>query len=307
MHLKGETVTVNNHGQTLLAYAHGREGVDQRIEQHTSASRIPNRYLYRPGASWIQHTEGSTTHVYNQTVPAYDSWGRLVHLVTTARLPASHPAGYEFGGDTGGADSFAQADQMLESSKSYDLAWGNPTASCVGADLRTESSRHCLRYGTVAYETDYAAYPVAESLAYEFGDDETLETSGRWDRGLGVLTSVTDPTGATTLLDYDGLGRLTAVTPPGDIGCIPSASPVQRFSYEFAPGGQPISVVTAYTEHNCVVGADRIETRTYVDGLGRPRASLSPASAADPAAWIQSGITILNQRGTVKRAYQPSG
>ncbi|MEQ9076577.1 MAG: RHS repeat-associated core domain-containing protein [Sandaracinaceae bacterium] len=223
---------------------------------------------------------------------------------TSATLPASHPTGYEFGGDSNGAQAFTQGSQVVESSSSYD-AWGNAEASCAGANLASGTSG-CLRYGEVDYDTDYDMFPTTERIARDGtgGAFTYLETSGVWDRGLGVLTSMTDPTGESTSVGYDGFGRLTQVTPPAAEGC--SAMPVQRFVYDLAPGGAPISVVTTYAEQDCAaIGADQIETRTYVDGLGRTRASLSPASAADPGAWIQSGITILNQRGTVKRAYQP--
>ncbi|HBQ17788.1 MAG TPA: hypothetical protein DEF51_43895 [Myxococcales bacterium] len=302
VHIEGETVTVNNHGHVLLAYAHGRPGVDERIAQHTSAYRPdPARWLWRQGASWTQGADGS---VYGHTTPYYDALGRLTRSETSATLPASHPTGYEFGGDSNGAQAFTQGSQLVESSSSYD-AWGNAEASCAGANLASGTSG-CLRYGEVDYDTDYDMFPTTERIARDGtgGAFTYLETSGVWDRGLGVLTSMADPTGESTSVGYDGFGRLTQVTPPPAEGC--SAMPVQRFVYDLAPGGAPISVVTTYAEQDCAaIGADQIETRTYVDGLGRTRASLSPASAADPGAWIQSGITILNQRGTVKRAYQP--
>src|SRR5690606_7779930 len=105
---------------------------------------------------------------------------------------------------------------------------------------------------------------------------EFLETSGTWDRGLGVLTAVVDPTEETTTVGYDGFGRITFVRPPAVAGCSTTV-PVQRFAYELAVGGGPISQVTAYAENDCsALGADTIETRTFVDGLGRTRASLSP-------------------------------
>ena len=137
------------------------------------------------------------------------------------------------------------------------------------------------------------------------GGGRYLDTFGTWDRGLGVLNTVTDPTGEATSVGYDGFGRVTFVRAPPVDGCEASAVPVQRFRYELAVGGLPISVVTAFAENDCdAIGAGAIETRTYVDGLGRTRAVLSPASSGDPGAWIQSGLTILNQRGSVKRAYQ---
>ena len=248
--------------------------------------------------------EGADGSVYGHTTPYYDEFGRLVLSETSATLPASHPTGYEFGGDSNGAQAFTQGSQLVESSSSYD-AWGNAEASCAGANLASGTSG-CLRNGEVDYDTDYDMFPTSERIARDGtgGAFTYLETSGVWDRGLGVLTSMADPTGESTSVGYDGFGRLTQVTPPPAEGC--SAMPVQRFVYDLAPGGAPISVVTTYAEQDCAaIGADQIETRTYVDGLGRTRASLSPASAADPGAWIQSGITILNQRGTVKRAYQP--
>ena len=306
--IRSTTETVDNHGHVLLAYAYGQPGVDERIEQHTSASRLSGRWLWRQGASYVK---GAGATSYGYTTPTYDDNGDLIRSETNADLPSAFPTGFEFGGDSNGAQSFGQGNQVLRSSTTVD-AWGNPLASCVGADLASDAATDCLRYGEVDYDEDYMQFPAAERIARDRSSGFVfLETGGEWDRGLGVLTEVTDPTNEVSSVSYDGFGRVTEVHAPaaGVDGsgspCTSNTVPNQRFEYELAVGGQPISVVRTYAENDCaMVGANTIETRTYVDGLGRTRASLTPASGGDPGNWIQSGITILNQRGTVKRAYQ---
>ncbi len=301
---------VDNRGHVLQSTAHGRPGIDQAIEQHASVLRIPQRWIWRQDITYVEATGEfyvQCNHTY--TDRAYDANGDHMSTAATACNPPNESNHFDFPGDSNGAVGFSVFSYYLfrDTSTSYD-AWGNATASCVGFDS-TWWTIWCFRYGEVVYDTAYAQFPETERLATDRNGSTMsfLTTAGQWDRGLGVLNSVTDPNGEVTNVGYDGFGRVTYVRAPvaghsGSGACSSNTVPNQRFVYDLAVNGLPVSVVRSYSENDCsAIGADTIETRSYVDGLGRPRASLSPG---DSGAWIQSGVSILNARGTVRRAFQ---
>ncbi|MBK7774713.1 MAG: RHS repeat-associated core domain-containing protein [Sandaracinaceae bacterium] len=130
-----------------------------------------------------------------------------------------------------------------------------------------------------------------------------VETTATWDRGFGVLRTATDPNGQTTTVAYDGLARLTAVTPPNFNDCPMIDVPVQTFRYDLVVDGRPVSRITALQNHGnvgCTAPA-YIESVSYVDGLGRARAALTRRSGTE---WERSGVTIFNARGTAYLGYQ---
>jgi hypothetical protein len=64
-----------------------------------------------------------------------------------------------------------------------------------------------------------------------------------------------------------------------------------------------VSVVRTFTELACsAVGADVLEAKSHVDGLGRVRATLSESDNAGE--WIQNGVILYGTRGTAHLAYQ---
>jgi RHS repeat-associated protein len=134
--------------------------------------------------------------------------------------------------------------------------------------------------------------------------DQTLDGSTLYDPGYGLLQSATDVSNDTvTEVGYDGLGRITYMRPARvDDSMVPAPSPTHRFSYELVPGGLPVSVVYAYQENSATIGAATIESRSYVDGLGRARASLVKSAANQ---WEQSGIVEFTARGSTLRSWQP--
>ncbi len=310
VHLASRVVRMDNFGHPLESEALGRVGADEVITSHATPVLLTGsdgRWLWRDSAS---HVTGSLSGLvrFAETEREHDELGRLVLTRTFARLPASHPMGFEFLNDFGSGPGLSQTDQSILASSTFDV-WGNATRSCGGADLRSAPDSSCLRYGEVTYDAAFTQFPVSERVAVAAsGDPEErlLTTAGNWDQGLGVLLQVSDPNDFETDVTYDGFGRISTVRPPASGTCARDV-PVQWFEYALttAPGAQPISVVTAHQENACsAVGADAIVTRTYVDGLGRARASL--ASSENTGEWIQSGITILNTRGSVRRAYQPA-
>ncbi|MCZ7678213.1 MAG: hypothetical protein M5U28_05350 [Sandaracinaceae bacterium] len=228
-------------------------------------------------------------------------------------------ATFDFDGesaDEGGAADLGStpASQSLVTSTVYD-AWGNAVASCAGADLEgampstSTPTEGCLRFGHVDYDEDYRQLAVAEHLAV--GRDASslsyLTHLGEWDRGLGALVRAEDPNELETVVTYDGLGRLTSSTPPAVAGC--SAGHVAthiRYELTTSPASQPLSRVITTTELACdgTLGesGDTLVSIAYVDGLGRMRATL--ATGDEDNAWVRSGITTLDKKGTVRRTYQ---
>ncbi len=93
----------------------------------------------------------------------------------------------------------------------------------------------------------YAQLVLTEVAFTGRGPNEALVTHGTWDRGLGVLTTARDPNDLVTQVSYDGLGRLTSVTPVGAFlggaceapprACEPSPMTTRRgFLFGFAVG-----------------------------------------------------------------------
>jgi RHS repeat-associated protein len=311
IHLASRVVRMDNFGHALESAALGRVGADEAITTHSTPSLLSGadgRWLWRDGASYVTGSSSGTTR-FAETEREHDELGNLVLTRTFARLPSTHPTGFEFLGDDESGPGLVQADQTVIASSAFD-AWGNAVRSCGGADLRAApDGSTCLRYGEVSYDATFSQFPVSERIAVAASgapEDRFLTTTGHWDQGLGLLLEVTDANGLATDVSYDAFGRVSTVRPPASGTCSREV-PVQWFEYALttSPASEPVSVVTAHQENACsAASADALVTRTYVDGLGRPRASL--ASSENAEEWIQSGIAILNTRGSVRRAYQPA-
>jgi RHS repeat-associated protein len=296
IHLRSDVLEMDNQGHAIRSAARGRDGTDEVITSVAKAVPLGSggNWMWRPGSSWTEGSSSGAT-IFGHTTRGYNAVGDLILTTTYANLPITHATGFDFG-------SLAQINQTIMASSTFDV-WGNATASCGGADLATTSASACLRYGTVSYDLDYSQFPLTEAIFT--GPSSSLTTTGTWDRGLGVLRTVTDPNGFMTNVGYDGFGRVTFVRPPASDGCT-STMPVQHFTYSLTtdPAASPISTVIAYQENGCTpLVTSVIETRTYVDGLGRARATLSTAEGTGQ--WIQSGIALMNGRGTVRRTFQP--
>ena len=289
-------------GQVRRQTAHGHVGLDAAaIDEPITSVSVPAlldgaRWLWRTASTWIEGAGGRLRQASSSYDPATGD------LFSTVQAVGAMPA-YGFGGEPaseGGAPALAQDPSALLGSTRYD-AWGNALASCVGADISGTADAPalpagCLRYARVSYDGAYDQLAVTESA--QVSPTLALGSTGTWDRGLGALTSATDPNGLVTSVSYDGLGRLTAVVPPATV--CPGGTPSVHLRYEL---GSPVSRVVTTTELGCTLGASTLEAVGYVDGLGRARASLSTGDT--PGQWIRSGITTLDAKGTVRRTYQP--
>ncbi|NOY91965.1 MAG: hypothetical protein GXP55_12280, partial [Deltaproteobacteria bacterium] len=310
------TDDVDNLGNVRLSVAHGR------LHDASDAGYVPVAYgeqirqvsepvLLNSGGQWIWRTRRGYVNgapgapPLGETLNEYDA--RTGDLLYTQQPANRLGAAYDF---TGGAQTLLLTDQVLEASSRFD-AWGSATASCGGADLRLGAAA-CLRYSEVSYDAAYGQLPASERVAVDRSGAGfcslvsgfcTLSTTAVWDRGFGVLTQATDPNGQTTVVGYDGLGRLSYVKPPVFAGC-PMGVPAQRFEYELAFGGQPVSYVHAIqNEGNAACTADELlDTYTVVDGLGRTRASVVRAEANE---WVKAGFAHMAKRGAAYQSCNP--
>ena len=337
-HLRSTTDEVDNLGQVITQRAHGRPGVEEVITSHARPVLLGDGsgWLWRTDETYVTGTASATR--YGWSTSRFDeSTGDLLWSAQLAQW--SGPA-YAFAGDAQGAQGFTIAaaygetdaafggatGQVLEASTSYD-AWGNPLSSCAGEDLQSAGASACWRYAEVTYDETYAQLPVREAIAVHGGSASYCDTSTNglcmmsttavWDRGMGVLLTATDPNGQSTEVRYDGLGRLGAVVPPrhsGDVaqdGFCPAGTPTQTFRYTLVEGGLPVSFVESASHHQYRCSAttnNALLARSYVDGLGRARASLVRSETGSPTGgrrWIQSGVALLSARGTPYRAFDP--
>ncbi|PCC74638.1 RHS repeat-associated core domain-containing protein [Nannocystis exedens] len=108
---------------------------------------------------------------------------------------------------------------------------------------------------------DAGLFPVEERLL--LGASGDLVTTATWDARTGLPLTVTAPSGATTIAEYDGLGRLIAEIEPGDTPELPTA----RYRYDLDGAAPRPSVLT---ELRRVSGEPEVElVVSHLDGLGR--------------------------------------
>ncbi|MBI5488926.1 MAG: RHS repeat-associated core domain-containing protein [Deltaproteobacteria bacterium] len=129
-----------------------------------------------------------------------------------------------------------------------------------------------------------------------------LSTSATWYAEFGVIHTATDPSGLTTAVELDNLGRSIRVYGPG------CPEPKAAIEYHL---GTPVSYVHTRTNETCepssagAVSGDAMEAYAWVDGLGRGRAAVSEGSPSDGLAGILTGVQVFDSKGAVQRAYLP--
>lgn len=332
-HMRTTTDDVDNLGHVRQHTALGRvfDWEDPRVDYEESIITVTAPTLVN-GSGWIWRTAHSFTSGHGTATQL----GRVdnLHDMRTGDLTVATQAAmveslldYEFAGDAFGADGLSIAAayseshpelgsaQLLDSSTRYD-AWGNPIVTCGGAELDTDGDAGCLRYTTISYDLAYAQLPEGETIAIDGVRDGdacdsgsavfcTLTTTAEWDRGFGMLLNATDPNSETSTVDYDGLGRLAAVilpTLPADC----SSRPAHVLNYDLVPEGQPINIVHSTALAGCGEDpTDTIQTRSYIDGLGRTRARLSRTEFDEGSGrrWEQSDVVGFTARGTTSSTF----
>ncbi|MAQ18085.1 MAG: hypothetical protein CMN30_25215 [Sandaracinus sp.] len=329
-HIRSNTTEVDNLGQVREQIARGRiedangAGPDQVIVSRTFPELVSAAgWIWRTSSSYVEDdacATGSSTPACHlgEGESSFNETGDLVRSLQFARRTSGTPA-YEFGGDSHGAEDFGTTpeEQTLRATTSYD-AWGSALETCAGAEVETDRGS-CARYANVAYDAAYAQLPITESVAAHshggaYCDGGTIaggsfcmvSTSATWDRGFGALLEATDPNGQSSTVDYDGLGRLTAVHPPAHPDDTCADQPTQSFTYTLGSNAHPVSVVEAWTHQEC--SGSLMRTRSYVDGLGRPRATLARTGVnfGGGRSWEQTGVSPLSLRGTPYASYNPA-
>lgn len=167
------------------------------------------------------------------------------------------------------AETWTDGDNWLTSLRQAHDAHGNTT--------RIRDARG----GTLERRYDATGlFPVEERLVL---DDGALVTAATWDPAHGHPRTVTTPNGATAQALYDGLGRLTAEIQPGDS----AERPTIRYRY-FLDGSTERPAIL--TERRRISGEDDVDIEvTQLDGLGRPRARVTPDDAGN-AAVLAEGL-----------------
>lgn len=322
-HLANVTDEVDNAGNTRRNTAYGRlrgefgETASEAIIHHSVPVRIDpsgaaGQWLWRTQESYVTG-HGDEGQRLKHTINSYSPIGELLSARQPVTLGTSVPA-LVFNGDSdpdsGSSQPFDPEDAL--SGTAYD-GWGNPVRSCAGATLGPSGTdlSGCLRLNETEYDSVYQQFPTEESIAVagEIGALRWLSTQAVWDQGLAAPIAISDPNRLQTLIEHDGFGRLSSLTPPNVYACAGSSVPTTRVSYDIAVDGLPISVVTTRTEQSCAsLGADTLISRSYVDGLARARARV--VEAEDPnepsvSTRVQrSGITTFHDKGGVRETYQ---
>ncbi len=317
----GNTVdTVDNAGNVRQQTAHGRlrGEFDQALpDESITVHSIPGAlnaaagtYHWVPAEAYVTG-HGDEGQQLGHAINTHSSTGDLLVTLQPLTRGASVPA-YEFAGDGSGAAGYSEPDQDLVSSTNYDT-WGNPLGSCSGADMGPDGQSlvGCLRFNQIEYEGRYNQFPRYESVAVAgvAPDFELLVTEATWDWGLYTPLSVFDPNRLETRIEHDGFGRLVSMTPPNVYACADADVPLTRIAYELAASGQPVSVVTTTTEQSCAaVGADPLTSKSYIDGIGRVRATAIEAEDAnDPHVATRTqraGIATFYAKGGTRSEYQ---
>ncbi len=169
----------------------------------------------------------------------------------------------------------------------------------------------------VTYASDYSDLPTSETVyvgaptgACAVGGGARgatgLTAVAGYDRGLGAVTNVFDLHGEPSLVAYDDLGRLVAMTKPSAAARVLSPNPAVTIDYDLAHPGRPYSVVHASAQVGATEADNtRRDTFAYVDGMGRAVVTIDEAdpSAGDGGAWIVSGLTNRDAKGATERAY----
>jgi RHS repeat-associated protein len=321
-HVVSTVDEVDNVGHVRRQTALGRDGhdgaSDERIVKHSVPVRLEadcadSGWTWRTGETWTSgHGDGGKRlgHVSHE----FTRCGDVKRASTSAELPGA--TGLAFAGDARGALGYVQTSTRLDSTTRHD-AWGQTTEACVGGDLDSAATSPCFRYSALRYDPAYATFVDRESSATSRSGSayNLLHTTATWDQGLGVLATATDPNGLTSEVFYDGVGRLTATIVPNASSCARSRVPTTRIFYELPsdPVSRPLSRIHTITELSChELGSDMLLAYTYVDGLGRARASLTEGdsdgdvwSDGQGHPWVRSGLQRISARGQPVQAWAP--
>ena len=170
------------------------------------------------------------------------------------------------------------------------------------------------RCHATSFDADYAALPTTDTVyvgaAGPTCGSVPLIATATYDRGFGVVKSMTNVHQEETTANYDGFGRVVEIFTPDPATGQPGALPSTLVDYELPadPTSTPYSRVHTETQD----GADPTfasyqEKWAYVDGLGRTRVTLDQAdvAAGDAAPWVASDLSVYDAKGGKQQEYLP--
>ncbi len=290
---------------------------DEVITRHTTPGLPPadqSGWMWRTVESYVLGS--ATAGTRNDLVMTYDAGGNPT--LTQAKLSGTLPLVRSNPSGGGVAPTLPQASQGLTSTaiigvslKQYDTLGVLTMES--GPNGRCHMITPDVSYEELAVQdavTVGVATAVPAALSGTCGSTP-LNTVGIYDRGLGVVTSVTGPHGEVSLAGYDGFGRVVSITEPDPAGATAAGNLPPSVSIQYIlpsdPTVTPYSVVATATQD----GADPTvqsyrQSVMAVDGLGRTIGTAQQADplAGDPKAWIVEG-TEYDGKGAPLRAYHP--
>ncbi len=269
----------------------GQVGVDTPILTSTIwglGTLDSSGWSYRPTQTKVGYAD-STGATFSGPTREMDYAYNSVGLPTTVSSPLSGTAPLQRGSDdvTKVAPTPASASvnspaghSVQLASYSYDWWWNvnqvqGPNGHCTG----------------ITYATGFNDLPVAVA-AYRNGcGNQPLTTALSYDRGLGAVTVVTDPSLTTTIRQYDSFGRLKEVDQPSAV-ILGTTDLTPAVSIDWSLYPQALHVTTPAHE-----------SYVYYDGFGRQRYRLDNGDLSTQ--WILRGASQLYPSGRVQRSYLP--
>jgi len=306
--------TLDPFGNTTTSTASGCvEGcspADEVITTTTSPGRPSadtSGWLWRTIESKVRgtRTAGDRYHkkmIYNA---AGDRTKTTAILFDTLPLDRFHAVtGREVAPTPASASTLGEHEITLEEIQ-YDTL-GNLTFS-AGANGRCRTVGYDASFQDLATtETIYAGPLTTRAFggsSFQCGN-LGLTASAKYDRGFDVVVEMRDLHAELSKVEYDGLGRMTALFKP-DPASTGSASPIASAKFEYLLG-EPVSKLHASIQDGANLTDDSYrESWAFIDGLGRTIATLDEAdtSAGDLGAWVVNGLTDFDAKGAAKRAY----
>jgi RHS repeat-associated protein len=284
---------------------------DEVIYKYTlpKTSSGTSKWLFRTERSYV--TGSAHTKVRGDSTTSYDAFGAPTStsavLDDTVALHRFHDtAGRTFA--AGPPTTASQNGTRVLGSREYD-SFGNVTREKgpIGDATTSATKTDLLQCRDVAYDstTGYAQLPLGESTYTGGCGNGVLLTTAGYDRGLGLVTNVTDPNNLTTKVVYDQFGRLvqlfrksTATLPSVEISySLPSAEDPRAYS-----------IIHTRSQDGATDATNSyVESYSYVDGMGRARVGLTQADteAGDEQPWIVSTVAEFDAKGAVRRKYLP--